>query len=193
MAAGLGRVRWVLRRAWACADGPAFATCAALALWAGLALIVNLPLRHEIDALRSQWGSGAAAAVPRAVPPRWSERVDAFLAFLPPAELREQQMQTLHGLAGECGVLLSRVEYAHGALPELPVRRLSLQMSIVAGYAPYRKFLHSLLAGMPNLAIERIAMETSPEQPDRLVVRLDASLYYRQTGQPGRSGDASRR
>ena len=57
-----------------------------------------------------------------------------------------------------------------------------MQMSVVAGYAPYRKFVHSLLAGMPNLAIGRIAMEKSPEQPDRLVVRLDASLYYRQAG-----------
>jgi hypothetical protein len=186
MNAVLGRARWMVRRAWAHAEGPVFAGAAALALWMGLLFIVNKPLRHEIDALRasaaSQTAAATEAAVPRAAPPGSPERVDAFLAFLPPVDVREQQLQTLHALAGESGVALSRIEYTHGRLQHLPVRSLSMQMSLVAGYAPYRKFLHSLLAGMPNLAIDRIAMEKSPEQPDRLAVRLDASLYYRQAG-----------
>ena len=186
MSAALGRTRWMVRRAWAHAEGPVFASAAALALWIGLLFIVNKPLRHAIDALRAnaalQTVAATVPAVPRATPPGSPERVDAFLAFLPPVDVREQQLQTLHALAGESGVALSRIEYAHGSLQHLPVRRLSMQMSVVAGYSPYRKFLHSLLAGMPNLAIDRIAMEKSPEQPDRLVVRLDASLYYRQAG-----------
>ncbi|MDR6859202.1 GspMb/PilO family protein [Variovorax guangxiensis] len=191
MSAAIGRTRWMVRRVWAHAEGLAFASAAALALWIGLLFIVNKPLRHEIDALRanavSQTVAATEAAVPRAAPPGSPERVDAFLAFLPPVDVREQQLQTLHALAEESGVALSRIEYAHSGLHHLPVRRLSMQMSVVAGYSPYRKFLHSLLAGMPNLAIDRIAMEKSPEQPESLVVRLDASLYYR------RAGDASGR
>jgi hypothetical protein len=186
LADAISRTRWTARRLWAHAEAPMFASAAALALWLGLLFIVNKPLRHEIDALRANAASQTVAAtepaVPRAAPPGSPQRVDAFLAFLPPVDLREQQLQTLHGLAGESGVALSRIEYTHGGLQHLPVRRLSLQMSLVAGYAPYRKFLHSLLAGMPNLAIDRIAMEKSPEQPEKLVVRLDASLYYRQAG-----------
>ena len=186
MAGAIGRIRWTARLAWARADERAFASAAAVALWVGLAFMVNKPLRHEIDALRSNAAALAVApaepAMRRAAEPGSPARIDAFLAFLPPVDVREQQLQTLHGLAAESGVALSRIEYAHSGLQHLPVRRLSMQMSVVAGYAPCRKFLHSLLAGMPNLAIDRIAMEKSPEEPDRLIVRLEASLYYRQAG-----------
>jgi hypothetical protein len=60
-----------------------------------------------------------------------------------------------------------------------------VRLTMQAGAVPFRKFLHDVLVAMPNMAVERISTERSPDRPDRLDIRLDASLYYRDASPPG--------
>ncbi|VTU36673.1 hypothetical protein H6CHR_04763 [Variovorax sp. PBL-H6] len=165
---------------------------AAVCFWIGLAAAVNRPLRQEIRALQVASASvpapqrvpdAAAASAPR----EGADLARAFLAFLPQADLWPQQLQTLHSMVGQSGIELSRVEYDSHRFEHLPGSRLSVRLTMQAGAVPFRKFLHDVLVAMPNLAVERISTERSPDRPDRLNIRLDASLYYRNASP---SGDA---
>ena len=183
--AAAARAAWSARRLWASLDGPMLLALAALCLWLGLAGIVNRPLRQEIRALQvasaklATRPGDADAMADRGAAGEEAEVARAFLAFLPHADLWAQQLQTLHSLVGQSGVALSRADYGVHRFEHLPGSRLSVRMTMQAGAAPFRKFLHALLAAMPNLAVDRISTERSPDHPDRLDIRLEASLYYR--------------
>lgn len=178
----IARLRWGARLAWEDVAWPEFLAVAALVLGAGVEFWVNKPLRQELRELRAYTATAKVdSPAELAVAPerRGADLVAGFMAFLPATEMREQQMQTLHSLASESGVALSRVEYGHGRLEHLPGQRMTMQLSVSAGYEPYRKFLHNLLVGMPNLGIDRVTMERAPGPGDRLNIRLETSLYYR--------------
>lgn len=178
----IARLRWGARLAGEDVAWPEFLAIAALVLGIGVELWVNKPLRQELRELRAYTAatkvdSPAELAV---APERGSaDLVAGFMAFLPATEMREQQMQTLHSLASESGVALARVEYGHGRLEHLPGQRMTMQLSVSAEYAPYRKFLHNLLVAMPNLGIDRVTMERAPGPMEKLNIRLETSLYYR--------------
>ncbi|PNG53120.1 MULTISPECIES: hypothetical protein [unclassified Variovorax] len=185
------RAAWATRLAWASLNWPMLLALAALCFWLGLAAAVNRPLRQEVRALQAASATLAtrhrvtdAAAEP--APRDGADFVRAFVAFLPQAELWPQQLQTLHSLVGQAGVELSRVDYDSQRFEHLPGSRLSVRLTMQAGAVPFRKFLHDVLVAMPNLAVERISTERSPDHPDRLNIRIDASLYYRDP----RPGDA---
>lgn len=155
----------------------------ALGLW----FSVNRPLRDELrglDVAAALAASGApAASTAAAFNGGGADFVAEFIAFLPAADMREQQLQTLHGLASRSGVSLSRVAYAHTGLPKLPGHRTTMQLTLQADYAAYRQFLHDLLVALPNLSIDRVTTERMPgqgtEKAGAVDVRVDASLYYR--------------
>jgi hypothetical protein len=193
----LVRLRWSSRVAWEAFAWPEFLAVATLGFVLGLSVWVNRPLYREMHDLQASMTTGAtlaagpaplaASAVPGQGHVHGSEDfVAAFMAFLPATDLREQQMHTLHGVAGGSGVDLSRVEYGHGKLKHLPGQRMTVQLSVRAEYAAYRKFVHNLLVAMPNLSIERVTMERVPGQPAggaaALNVRIETSLYYRNLG-----------
>lgn len=178
------RAAWSARLAWASVNWPMLLALAALCFWLGLAAAVNRPLRQEIRALQAASATASARhrvpdAMAEPVPREGPKFVRAFLAFLPQAELWPQQLQTLHSLVGQAGVELSRVEYGSHRFEHLPGSRLSVRLTLQAGAVSFRKFLHDVLVAMPNLAVERISTERSPDHADRLNIRLDASLYYR--------------
>jgi len=178
----IGRLRWGARLAWEAIAWPEFLAVAALVLGAGVEFWVNNPLRQELRELRAYTATAKvdSPAELAVAPERGSaDLVAGFMAFLPATEMREQQMQTLHSLASESGVALSRVEYGHGRLEHLPGQRMTMQLSVSAEYGSYRKFLHDLLVAMPNLGIDRVTMERAPGPGDRLNIRLETSLYYR--------------
>lgn len=178
----IGRLRWGARLAWEDVAWPEFLAVAALVLGVGVELWVNKPLRQELRELRAYTATAKvdSPAELAVAPERGSaDLVAGFMAFLPATEMREQQMQTLHSLASESGVALSRVEYGHGRLEHLPGQRMTMQLSVSAEYEPYRKFLHNLLVAMPNLGIDRVTMERTPGPGDKLNIRLETSLYYR--------------
>lgn len=178
----VGRLRWVARLAWEGIAWPEFLAVATLVLGVGVEFWVNRPLRQELRELRAYTATAKAdsPAEPAMAPARaGADLVSGFMAFLPATEMREQQLQTLHSLASESGVALSRVEYGHGRLEHLPGQRMTMQLSVFAEYGPYRKFLHDLLVAMPNLSIDRVTMEKAPGPGDRLNIRLETSLYYR--------------
>ena len=195
----LARARWTARLAWEGAAWPEFLAIAVVGFALGLVFWVNRPLHQEVRALQASvatvtrdqaaitldtssigTGSGQGSA----------GFVTDFLAFLPSVDMREQQLQTLHSLAGESGVALSRVEYGHSNLEHLPGRRMTMQLTVQAEYAAYRKFLHNMLVAMPNLSIDRVTVERVPGQVGlaaRLNVRVEASLYYRTAATGGAS------
>lgn len=180
----VGRIRWRMRWAGAALAWPEFVAIAAVVFWLGLEFWVNRPLRQEVEALQESVdavGADQTSPVPALpLPGRGSAGfVAAFMAFLPATDIREQQLQTLHGLANESGVELSRVAYGHSGFEHLPGRRMTMQLSLAAEYGPYRKFLHDLLVAVPNLSIDRVAMERAPGQASRLDVRIEVSLHYR--------------
>lgn len=162
-----------------------FAALAAIGFWLGLTVVVNKPLRNDLRALDRQLAATAvlsgeatdAAATPGKVGP--AADVAAFVAFLPPLGAREQQLRTFHALAAENGVKLSSVEYGHAALAHLPGRRMTVHLAAAADAASYRKFVHDLLVGLPNLAIDRATTERTVGQPGHLDLRLELALYYR--------------
>lgn len=178
------RAAWAARLAWASLGWPMLLALAALCFCIGLAGVVNQPLRQEIRALQAASATLSARhrvtdAMAESAPREGADFVRSFVAFLPQAELWPQQLQTLHSLVGQAGIELSRVEYGSQRFEHLPGSRLSVRLTMQAGAMPFRKFLHDVLAAMPNLAVERISTERVPDQPDRLNIRLDASLYYR--------------
>lgn len=178
----IARLRWGARLAWEDVAWPEFLAVAALVLGAGVEFWVNKPLRQELLELRAYTATAKvhSPAEMAVAPARGGvDLVAGFMAFLPGTEMREQQMQTLHSLASESEVTLSRVEYGHGRLEHLPGQRMTMQLSVSAEYGPYRKFLHNLLVAMPNLGVDRVTMERAPGPGDRLNIRLETSLYYR--------------
>ena len=179
-----GRLRWHVRRAWARTAWPEFLAVATIGFAIGLALWVNRPLRREVAALQAAAAAVAPTGATPVAPASAQLRADAafvegLMAFLPASEVREQQLHTLHGLAVESGVELARAEYGHGNLQHLPGQRMTMQLMLAGEYAAYRKFLHKLLAAMPNLAVDRVTLEKAPGQAASLSIRLEASLYYR--------------
>lgn len=179
-----GRIHWRMRRAGEALAWPEFVAVAAIVFWLGVAFWVNRPLRQEVEALQANVNAlGADRAAPVLAPslPGHGSAgfVTAFMAFLPTIDLREQQLQTLHSLANESGVELSRVAYGHSDLEHLPGRRMTMQLSLAAEYGPYRKFLHNLLVAMPNLSIDRVTLERAPGQASQLNVQIEVSLHYR--------------
>lgn len=192
----LARLRWVSCLAWEEVAWPEFLAVAALAFAIGVEFWVNRPLRQELRGLQAHVAAATSADLARgellapSAPQRGGgDYVADFMAFLPATDMREQQLQTLHSLAGESGITLSRVEYGHSRLEHLPGSRMTMQLAVSAEYAPYRKFLHNLLLAMPNLSVERVTMERSPGQATRLNIRLETSLYYRNDNN---NGDADR-
>jgi hypothetical protein len=185
------RAAWSARLAWASLGWPMLLALAALCFWLGLAAAVNRPLRQEIRALQAASATvpapqhRVADAVAAPAPREGADLVPAFLAFLPQADLWPQQLQTLHSLFGQAGVEPSRVEYGSHRFEHLSGSRLSVRLTMQAGAIPFRKFLHDVLVAMPNMAVERISTERSPDRPDRLDIRLDASLYYRDASPSG--------
>lgn len=190
------RCRWYLRLAWERAGWPEFLVVAMLGFGLGLMVWVNKPLRHEVRALQAQAlraavvnlnavaaASAAPASLPQSSGSLASSLVEGLLAFLPAPDAREQQLRTLHSLAADSGVELTRVDYGHAGMEHLSARRMSMQLTVSAEYASYRKFLHNLLVAMPNLAVDRVTMEKAPNQApgqaNRLIVRLETSLFYR--------------
>ncbi|WP_309905277.1 GspMb/PilO family protein [Variovorax soli] len=178
------RAAWVAGRARASLHGPMLLALAALCFWLGLAGVVNRPLRQEIRALqKASTALSSRLPLPLAMAdPTGREGEDLvrpFLAFLPDENLWSEQLQTLHSLIGQAGVELSRVEYGSQRFEHLQGTCLSLRLTLQADALSFRKLLHDLLTAMPNLAVDRISTERSPDRPDRLSIRLDASLYYR--------------
>lgn len=182
----MGRFRWGARLAWEEIAWPEFLALAAVVFAIGTEFWVNGPLRQELRGLRVHAETTGLVPDPSpgeqlpSSPQRSSaDLVAGFMAFLPSTDMREQQLQTLHSLASESGIALSRVEYGHGRFEHLPGSRMSMQLTVSAEYGPYRKFLHNLLVAMPNLSVDRVTMERAPGQAGRLNIRLEASLYYR--------------
>lgn len=185
----LARLRWFARVKWQALEGPELLAIATIGFALGLSLWVNRPLHREVRDLQAGVAAArnvqaAAAARPGQDRPSGTEGLVAgFMAFLPTAEMREQQLHTLHGLAAQSGIDLARVEYGHGELEHLPGRRMTMQLTLRAEYGAYRTFLHDLLLAMPNLGIDRVTMERVPAQPAQVAgafnVRLETSLYYR--------------
>lgn len=175
------RMHWEARRGWGLLSWQNFAALAALGFWIGLSFAVNMPLKNDLHSLRSQVAAAlsmvdAAAPVQKA---RSAGQIDAFLEFLPPPNLREQQLHTLHGLVAASGMKFVALAYGQSKLENLPVRRLTLELSATGDYEAHRKLVRDLLIALPNLAIDRIATASSLAQPGRLDVKLESSLYYR--------------
>ncbi len=181
------RVHWEARRGWALLSWQNFAALAALGFWIGLTFAVNTPLKNDLQSLRSQLATAPptvdapSAAVPAAAEQkaRSAGKIDAFLEFLPPSNLREQQLHTLHGMVAASGMKFVALAYGQSKPEKLPVRRLTLELSATGDYEAHRKLVRDLLIALPNLAIDRIATASSSTQPGRLDVKLESSLYYR--------------
>jgi hypothetical protein len=189
----LAWLAWHLRRGWDAVGPLDLAGLSTLGLWVGLSLVVNLPLRREVDGLRRLTPSVPTAARPslHATAPALAGaspagRVDAFMRFLPPLGLRDQQLRSFHALAQKSAVRIVAIEYVPGDLEHLPGQRFTLRVSAAAEVSSYRKFVHELLAGFPNLAIDRLATQADAAQPGRLEVRLESSYYYRRDNATGR-------
>lgn len=180
----VARLHWNARLACEEVAWSEFLAVGAFVFTIGTEFWVNNPLRHELRGLHAHVttvGNGSVPDEPRPPEPLpdTADFVAGLMAFLPKTDVREQQLQTLHSLCNESGVALSRVEYGHSQLEHLAGSRMTMQLAVSAAYGPYRKFLHDLLVAMPNLSIERVTMERSPGQADRLNIRLETSLYYR--------------
>lgn len=176
------RLQWESRRRWELLSWQNFAALAALGFWIGLSLAVNTPLKNDLNSLRLRFAiapSMVDAAIPAQSKMRSAGQIDAFLEFLPPLNLREQQLHTLHGLVAASGMKLVALAYGQGKLEYLPARRLTLELSATGDYEAHRKLVRDLLIALPNLAIERIATTNSLAQPGRLDIKLESSLYYR--------------
>lgn len=181
---GMLYLRWQLQRAWEALTVADLLILSSLALWLGVALWINQPLSAQLAATEQQLASmqqtqkkpsrSVAAGAPHLDMGR------DFLDFLPAQDEREAQLQQLHVLARERGIVLSRIDYRSESAKAIEVQRLALRLSVQGGYGQQRQFLHEMLAKMPNLAIERITLEKVAGLPDGMNAILDVSLYFHQ-------------
>jgi hypothetical protein len=176
------RLRWELLRLWEALDTVALLAISLLALWAGLVLTVNAPLREDvrqqavrIDALQEQAAGRQTLAGALMTRPGSRE----FVAFFPHTGAREKHLLKLHALAERQGLRITRADYRSEPVPELPLRRFSARLQLQGSYAQQRLFLHALLAAFPHMALESLSLEKDSSRPDAVNAQIEARFYYR--------------
>lgn len=180
---GLRYMRWQATRLWAAMGPLELVALALLALWWGLQAQVVTPLedglareREALVALQLQ------AARPAALPTAQGGTArHAFLAFLPEPGRREAQLLQLHALAQAQGLQWLGASYGTEPLPGLSASRLRVSLRMQGAYAAQRRFLHDMLRHLPNLAVDRLALE---DDSGMVTAEVEASLLYRGEAAP---------
>lgn len=184
----LARLRWEARRAWERLDATGLLALAAVALWLGIHVTVNVPLAAEVQGLAQQADQQRNAALE---PPVRGSAAAArssteLVAFFPDREQREKDLRHLHQLAAKQGLGLIRADYRSEPLAALPLQRFALRLQLRGDYARQRLFLQALLRGFPHLAVERLSLEGASGAPEAMTALLEAHLYYRAAPAPGK-------
>lgn len=184
----LARLRWEARRAWERLDATGLLALAAVALWLGIHVTVNVPLAAEAQRLAQQADQQRNAALE---PPVRGSAAAArssteLVAFFPDREQREKDLRHLHQLAAKQGLGLIRADYRSEPLAALPLQRFALRLQLRGDYARQRLFLQALLRGFPHLAVERLSLEGASGAPEAMTALLEAHLYYRAAPAPGK-------
>lgn len=178
----LKRLRWQIALLWGALGTAELLLLALLGLWAGLWLVVNVPLQAESRQLEQKVALLQESRSRPVLDPAHAVRTDItreFTNFLPPETDREGQLTRLHKLADQRSLLLSRADYRIEPVKSLTLKRLSIRVSLQGSYAMQRQFLHDALGAFPNLAVERISLEKTAGLSDSMNTLLEASFYYR--------------
>lgn len=122
-------------------------------------LVGNRTLADEADALHLQARSLAKSQRQRSVPVASDrERLDAFYAGLPPASSLPELLVRLHGHALARGVPTEKADYRVQALAGTPLEKISLELPVRGSYPAVRSWLADVQAGMPELALDELAL-----------------------------------
>lgn len=177
------RFRWSVVSHWDRMSFVDLMAAALLLLWLGLYWFVLLPLaetgkqqRNELLLLKKQHADSVLMRQ-RSTPASFDTQ-KGFVDFLPIIAEREAQLVVLHELANKQGVRLGGLDYHQDIAVHLPVMRQSVRLKMQGLYAGNRQFLHELLARLPNLAVDRIVMESADDVSGELNVSMDVTLYY---------------
>lgn len=174
------RVQWELARVWAALGALELVALAMLALWVGLHTQVTMALAAQARTVDQQVEALRAQQLARTRFPARSATADQDLpGFLPALTQREPQLLSLHQLVTRNNLALSRITYQAEPIPGLAVNKLTLHMELQGSYAAQRRFLHAVLESLPNLAVDRLALEKTAGTSDGVTARLDASLFFR--------------
>jgi Tfp pilus assembly protein PilO len=140
------------------------ASLLAAALVAVLAWAVFVPMaerdaeaqQRRLDAFRK---AQAEAPVATAAAPLHVDALQAFEARLATPELQHQLQQALWQQAAANGLQLSKVDYRHEDDAPAGFTRLSITLPVNGAYPAVRKFLFSLLAQFPGLAMDKLSLK----------------------------------
>lgn len=178
------RFRWGIALLWERMGFVELIATALLALWLGLYWFVLLPLaetgsqqRNELLLLKKQHAD--AALLRQRSTPASADTQQGFVRFLPVMSDREPQLVALHELANKQGVRLGRLDYHQEPAAHLPVMQQSVRLKLQGSYAANRQFLHEVLARFPNLAVDRIVLESGGDASGEMGVSMDVTFYYR--------------
>jgi hypothetical protein len=161
---------------------------AALGLLSFLALTlfcVDYPLYRETRALSFQVTASRARSATNdnskasSTDQKPRDTATEFVASLPAYETYPRQLSTLTELAEKNGIAILRIAYRYEPVPELPIRKLTLNMDLSGSEAQLRGLLSTMLNSVPNLAIARLAYTKAVDPGASVEQRLDISLYYR--------------
>lgn len=179
LAAVKQRLRWELQRGWEALDNTALVALALLALWLGMLVLVNAPLRQQTVVLAQEIEALEHVSAERPGRVLRAATSKGLVAFFPPADARDKQLQQLHKLATRHGLQLTRADYRSEPVKELALQRFAVRFSLQGSYAQQRQFLHALLSELPNLAVQRISLEKAVGAPDAMSAVVEVRLYYR--------------
>ena len=140
----------------------------------------NRALADEADTLHQQARSLARSQRQRSAPVASDrERLDAFYARLPPAGSLPELLVRLHGHALARGLPTDKADYRVQALPGTPLEKVSLDLPVRGSYPAIRSWLADVLAAMPALALDELALRRADIGKPDIEARVRFVIFVR--------------
>lgn len=107
------------------------------------------------------------------------ERLTAFYARFPAASELPARLQELHRLADAHGVALARADYRSSREAGSTLQRVSLNLPLSGGFDPVYQWLSEVLATMPEVAVEGLAIKRESTEGGQVDIDLRLVLFLR--------------
>jgi hypothetical protein len=172
---------WIGRAGWAgCAGALLLAASLGLIAWTeGVQVGKITTLRLEAD--RVQKSARGADAIRR--PLDTEGQLQAFYRAMPPMATGPDQLERIHAAAAAHNVRLHSGEYSLVPQRGLAAARYQIALPATGSYTDLRAFVGRVLAEIPSLALEDIALKREAASSRTVEARLKFTLYLAERAQ----------
>lgn len=175
------RIRWHLAILEQSLTYRVIAALSVFALWVGIVLFVNSPLRElkdsvatDVSSLTSQL---ALMSAKNAESKAASELLPAFQ--FPSMKMRDQQLLELIRLVKKQGVTLERVDYKAEPLGKTGISSLDVKMAMIGDIVSQRKLIGMIHKRFDNVSIGAIEYDREKGSDSKFFSRMNIVFYFR--------------